>query len=350
MLTHEPAIYFTTPIWGRAIGITEIASNSKDSGRPVQTVPSHMATGRWIQYQGGWANGQPPLHERPQMGEAFSIRRLGGPEGPEATRSSQNSHWTDRRAGYQGRHVSTPGFGAGIYYLVLGEAGKAPESASPNSAYQSRDNPSDPCPPWTSFSYGSNLVPKHRSRIRGKKNAIIRIYRHRPRWGQVVCFDEMGPLQTIPRGGKAWGKRAKLRPDRYKRNGTLQWFSAFSPHTGLAVGKGFPSKSSQCCTAFWLEHMLPFWPRGGIHLVMDNLSAHKKALRELPARVRRRIKVYYTPTNSSWLNLIESYFATLQRTALHNTDYRTPDEIEHGLQRGTQYLNENPRIYKWKKI
>ncbi|MHA1371398.1 MAG: transposase [Promethearchaeota archaeon] len=160
----------------------------------------------------------------------------------------------------------------------------------------------------------------------------------------------MGPLQTIPRGGKAWGRRANLRPDRYKRNGTLQWFSAFCPHTGLAVGKGFPSKSAECCTAFWLERMLPFWPRGGIHLVMDNLSAHKKALRELPARVRRRIRVYYTPTNSSWLNLIESYFATLQRTALHNTDYKTPDEIERGLQRGTQYLNENPRSYKWKKI
>jgi transposase len=160
----------------------------------------------------------------------------------------------------------------------------------------------------------------------------------------------MGPLQTIPRGGKAWGKRAKLRPDRYKRNGTLQWFCAFSPHTGVAVGKGFPNKSAESCSAFWLNHVLPSWPRGGIHLVMDNLSAHKKALRELPARVRRRIHAYYTPTNSSWLNLIESYFATLQRTALHNTDYRTPDEIEQGLQRGIHHLNENPRVYKWKKL
>jgi transposase len=83
---------------------------------------------------------------------------------------------------------------------------------------------------------------------------------------------------------------------------------------------------------------------------MDNLSAHKKALRELLARARRRIHAYYTPTNSSWLNLIESYFATLQRTALHNTDYKTPEQIEQGLHRGMLYLNENPRVYKWKKI
>jgi transposase len=83
---------------------------------------------------------------------------------------------------------------------------------------------------------------------------------------------------------------------------------------------------------------------------MDNLSAHKKAFRELPARIRQRIHVYWTPTNSSWLNLVESYFATLQRTALHNTDYKTTKEMEQGLWRGTHYLNENPRPYRWKKV
>lgn len=160
----------------------------------------------------------------------------------------------------------------------------------------------------------------------------------------------MGPLQTIPRGGKSWGRRPSRRPDRHKRNGTLQWFAAFCPHSGQAIGTGFTKKSSESCLAFWLEHMLPSWPRGGIHLVMDNLSAHKKALRSLPAKIARRIHVYWTPTNSSWLNLIESYFAVLQRTALHNTYCKTPEEIEHRLLRGTQYLNENPRPYIWKKI
>jgi transposase len=99
-----------------------------------------------------------------------------------------------------------------------------------------------------------------------------------------------------------------------------------------------------------VDYLLPSWPRGRIHLIMDNLQAHKKALRELPARIRRRIQVYWTPTNSSWLNLVESYFATLQRTALHNTDLRTSDEIEQSLYRATDYLNENPRAYVWKKI
>jgi hypothetical protein len=54
-------------------------------------------------------------------------------------------------------------------------------------------------------------------------------------------------------------------------------------------------------------------------------------------------------TNSSWLNSIESYSATLQRTALHNPDYKTPEEINQALHRGLLYLNETPRAYKGKK-
>ncbi len=100
--------------------------------------------------------------------------------------------------------------------------------------------------------------------------------------------------------------------------------------------------------------MLPLWSKGSIHLIMDNLSAHKKALKLLPYCLRRKIKVYWLPTNSSWLNLIKSYFAALQKTGLDNTNtntnYKSPEEIDHGLQRGVQYLNLNPKPYVWKKI
>lgn len=176
------------------------------------------------------------------------------------------------------------------------------------------------------------------------------LYRNPPARGHIVCFDEMGPLQTIPRGGRAWGRSAARRSDRYRRNGTLQWFGAFCPTTGLAVGKGFARKTAHDCCAFWERYLLPFWPTGTLHLVLDNLSVHAKALRQLPSGLRRRLRLYWLPTNSPWLNLIESHFATLKHTGLDNTDYTTPHQIEQGLLAATDYLNANPTPYHWGKV
>ena len=192
---------------------------------------------------------------------------------------------------------------------------------------------------------------KRRPGFRGKKNAVIRLYRNPPTDGPVVCFDELGPLQTIPRGGKGWGTQAALRPDRYSRkHGTLQFFAAFCPQTGKAVGRGTSKKSSEHCRAFFDEVVLKTWRRGRIHLILDNLSAHKAPpVTEWTPKHAERIKFHWLPTNSSWLNLIESYFATLERTCLQNTHYKTPAEIEEGLQGGIRYLNQHPRPYVWRK-
>lgn len=350
MIDHESSIYFATPFWGESAGIATTDSRSEHPSWSVQTLPSYLAVGCRLQHHGRGSDRQSSLYKCPQMGQALSIGGLGGVARSQTAWSPSGSWKRDGGVGNQDSHLPSVRLGPGLYHLVAGKVGKSFASTLWNFLDKPRNDSAYPFASRSAVFDRSDVVRKQRSRFRGKKNAIIQIYRHRPRWGQVVCFDEMGPLQTIPRGGKAWTTRAKLRSDRYKRNGTLQWFCAFNPNTGIATGKGFPSKSAQYCRAFWLEHMLPSWPRGGIHLVMDNLSAHKKALRELPARIRRRIHVYWTPTNSSWLNLVESYFATLQRTALHNTNYKTPKEIEQGLRRGTKYLNENPRPYKWKKI
>lgn len=349
MIDHEPTISITTPIRGRTVGVAAVDPCPQHLCRSIQAVPPYLAVGGGLQHQRRFSNCQSSLYKCPQMGQTLPIRGTGRASGSKAAGAPQNPRRGNRGFGHQDSHFPAPGLGFGVHHVVACQIGEAPASTR-GSYHQPRDHSSHPLAPWAAFSDRANLVQKRRSGIRGKKNAIIQIYRHRPRWGHVVCFDEMGPLQTIPRGGRAWGRKATLRPDRYKRNGTLQWLCAFNPNTGFAVGKGFPTKSSENCRAFWLDYMLPTWPKGGLHLIMDNLSAHKKAFRELPARIRRRIHVYWTPTNSSWLNLVESYFATLQRTALHNTDYKTPDEIEQGLWRGTQYLNENPRPYRWKKI
>jgi len=85
----------------------------------------------------------------------------------------------------------------------------------------------------------------------------VGLYRHPPARGHIVCFDEMGPLQTIPRGGKAWASKAVRRPDRYRRAGTLQWFGAFCPTTGPKTAS--PSWSSTCLLSGPKARSIWFW-------------------------------------------------------------------------------------------
>jgi hypothetical protein len=350
MSYYESPVFTSTSFCpGVAVAAT-VAARSQHWCWAIQAMQSDMAVGGRIQHRRSQRHRGLALHQCSQMGEAVSFEGPGGSARSSSLGSAKDLLGNSGDARDPNGDLSSARLAVGVHHLVLDKAGKPSAPVSGTGIHQSGNDSPYSLSPGSSIPHRTNMVRKQRPPIRGKKNAIIGLYRNPPKRGQVVCFDEMGPLQTIPRGGRAWGKRARRRSNRYKRNGTLQWLCAFCPMTGQAIGKGFPSRSGDSCRQFWENHMFSFWPKGSVYLVTDNLSAHKKALRELPAKFRRRLHVSWTPTNSSWLNLIESYFATLNRTALYNTDYKSPDEIEQGLQNGVGYLNDNPRPYKWKKV
>jgi len=165
----------------------------------------------------------------------------------------------------------------------------------------------------------------------------------------VICMDEMGPLATIPRGGRSWGKKPTRRSDRYHRSQTIQLLAAFAPHTGHGVGCPNTCKTGEAVLAFLQGTVLPkFGGDRKIYLIWDNFSAHKRAL-NLWAPKPANIEFFWTPTNASRLNLIEPWFLVLEKTALHNTDLKTTAAIAENLSQGIDYLNEHPRPYRWKK-
>lgn len=101
---------------------------------------------------------------------------------------------------------------------------------------------------------------------------------------------------------------------------------------------------------FWNSMCSLFWFWGSIYLAPDNLSAHPQARQEPPYCLRRRLRIYWLPTNSLGLNLNEAHFSVLKRTAPDNTDYLTPCEIDEGLRAGLRYLNAGPTPYTWTPI
>ena len=121
-------------------------------------------------------------------------------------------------------------------------------------------------------------------------------------------MDEMGPRATIPRGGRSWGRKPARRSGRYHRSKTIQLLAGFAPRTGQ--GLGFPNsrKTGEDVLGFLQNTLLPrYCTHGKIYLVWDNFSAHRRPLnlwRPMPDNV----EFVWTPTNASWLNLIEPWF------------------------------------------
>lgn len=324
----------------------------KDFGVDFPTCSLDLAIGCRILPQGGSRIGWLALYERSSLAQAISGIWTAEAFGRKAHRASSTLKRQSGDPGNRGGHLPSPRPGSGIHHLVSDQIGRIysfPGAAGdPEQGNDSQNFASS----WLAVSYRADLVRQHRSAIRGKKNDIIRLYRDPPSDGPVVCFDELGPLLTIPRGGKSWGHSPARRSNRYTRkHGTLQFFAAFSPHSGKAVGRGGSRKTSEVCRDFLHEVVLEAWPQGRVHLILDNLSSHKaNPVQEWAARHPERIQFHWLPTNSSWLNLIESYFSTLHRVALNNTNYQTPVEIEEGLLKGIAYLNDHPTPYLWKKI
>jgi DDE superfamily endonuclease len=119
---------------------------------------------------------------------------------------------------------------------------------------------------------------KVRIRSSSQKKQIVSLYRNPPADGIVVCIDEMGPLATIPRGGRAWGKGPAHRSDRYHKGNTIQLLAAFAPRTGQAVALPSPNKTGEVVLEFLEDVVLPrFGAAGKLYLIWDNFSAHKRA-------------------------------------------------------------------------
>lgn len=159
----------------------------------------------------------------------------------------------------------------------------------------------------------------------------------------------MGPLATIPRGGRSWGQKPARRSGRYHKGKTIQLLAAFAPHTGRGVGVPNNCKTAEIVLEFLRTTVLSqYGAEAKIYLIWDNFSSHRKAL-NLWQPKPYNVEFVWTPTNASWLNLIEPWFLVLEKTALHNTDLKTTGEIAEHLLQGIEYLNSHPRPYRWTK-
>ena len=174
------------------------------------------------------------------------------------------------------------------------------------------------------------------------------LYRDPPKDGVVVCTDEMD--RWPPFHGEVEAGAKNLLADLAATIGPQPLNSGtFAPHTGHAVGFPNSCKTGEAVLAFLKDSVVPqFGGDRKLYLTWDNFSAHKRALNPCVPKPAN-IEFLWTPTNVSWLNLIEPWFLVLEKTALHNTDLKTTTAINENLLQGIAYLIVHPKPYRWNK-
>lgn len=179
---------------------------------------------------------------------------------------------------------------------------------------------------------------------------IIGLYLNPPQHAAVFCIDEKTAIQaldrTIPVLPLSPG-RLERHGFEYRRHGTLSLYSAFNTHSGEVLGKTSARHTSEEFVAF-LSMVVSQQPVGKeIHIVVDNLSAHKTKRVDQFLLEHANVHMHYTPTYSSWLNQVELWFAKIERDVIARGVFTSVQDLARKLMRYIRKYNEAPKPIKW---
>jgi len=182
---------------------------------------------------------------------------------------------------------------------------------------------------------------------------VVGLYLNPPARAVVFSYDEKTQCQALDRTQPSLpmkaGRAGTMTHD-YKRNGTIDLFAAMNIGTGEVLTSLNKSHTGADVLKFFQEIDATV-PRGlGIHVVLDNLSAHStpEIKKWLAHRDRRRWHLHFTPTSSSWLNLIERWFKELTDRRLRRGTFTSVTELSEAITTWADHWNTNPTPFIWK--
>jgi transposase len=183
---------------------------------------------------------------------------------------------------------------------------------------------------------------------------VVGLYLNPPERAVVFSFDEKTQVQALDRTQPSLpmkkGRAGTMTHD-YRRNGTTDLFAAMNVATGEVLYDTRRSHSAKDVLGFFKLIDLHV-PKGqDVHVVLDNLSAHKAPpVAEWLAHPRRaRWHLHFTPTSSSWLNLVEGWFSLLTKRRLERGAFSSVDQLVEAIETWAEHWNDNPKPFVWTK-
>lgn len=180
---------------------------------------------------------------------------------------------------------------------------------------------------------------------------IIGLYLNPPQHAAVFCVDENTAIQALDRKDPVLPLspgRAERHGFEYDRHGTLSLYAAFNTQTGEVLGKTADRHTAEQFVAF-LTDLVATQPTGKeIHVIADNLSAHKTSRVTEFLQTHSNVHLHFTPTYSSWLNQVELWFAKIERDVIARGVFTSVKDLHKKLMRYIRHYNTTPTIVKWK--
>ena len=182
---------------------------------------------------------------------------------------------------------------------------------------------------------------------------VIGLYLDPPENSIVFCVDEKSQIQALERTQPILPMRAGI-PERqthdYRRHGTTTLFAALNVASGKVIGKCQRSHKAEDYVEF-LKLLDRKAPKGKVlHIVADNYASHKaQPVKDYLNGKSGRFVEHFIPTYSSWLNMIERWFAEITNKRIRRESWSSLQELEKAITDYIIFWNESDRRFSWKK-
>ena len=179
---------------------------------------------------------------------------------------------------------------------------------------------------------------------------VVGLYVNPPEKAIVLCMDEKSSVQALDRTQPSLpmtkGRAATMSHD-YKRHGTTTLFAALDVLTGRVIGSCLPRHRHEEFLKF-LAKVDRETPKDlAVHMILDNYSTHKHQDVQVWLDAHPRFHLHFTPTSSSWLNLVERWFRELTDKALRRGVFHSVPDLIAKIQAYLDAHNNEPKPFVW---
>ena len=201
--------------------------------------------------------------------------------------------------------------------------------------------------PWRRATFKFSTDPELDAKVRD----VVGLYLNPPDNAVVVCIDEKSQIQALDRTAPILPIRPGL-PEKathdYVRHGTTTLFAALEVATGKVTDACHPRHTHAEFLAF-LKQVANAYPRVPLHVVADNYATHKHPAVQAWLAKHPRVRMHFTPTSGSWLNLVEVFFEIITRQAIRRGTFTSVKDLIAAIETFIDAWNDRCQPFVWTK-